>query len=162
MTANPQYFIDELLECGVSQIVFHIETADHVDGLLNYIHGKGVRAGVALKPGTPLTVLDYVLDKCDAVLLMLINPGFAQCAGEAQVSYGDRKIRDLRKMIDDRGLDTGIILDGRISPKNIEDYGRGIANIFVAGSTCIKKDDLVGSLRAVNDLAKTLNGDSKE
>ena len=49
-----------------------------------------------------------------------------------------------------------------ISPKNIEDYGRGIANIFVAGSTCIKKDDLVGSLRAVNDLAKTLNGDSKE
>ena len=134
MTANPQYFIDELLECGVSQIVFHIETADHVDGLLNYIHGKGVRAGVALKPGTPLTVLDYVLDKCDAVLLMLINPGFAQCAGEAQVS----------------------------SPKNIEDYGRGIANIFVAGSTCIKKDDLVGSLRAVNDLAKTLNGDSKE
>ena len=125
MTANPQYFIDELLECGVSQIVFHIETADHVDGLLNYIHGKGVRAGVALKPGTPLTVLDYVLDKCDAVLLMLINPGFAQCAGEAQVSYGDRKIRDLRKMIDDRGLDTGIILDGRISPKNIEDYGRG-------------------------------------
>ena len=143
MTANPQYFIDELLECGVSQIVFHIETADHVDGLLNYI-------------------LDYVLDKCDAVLLMLINPGFAQCAGEAQVSYGDRKIRDLRKMIDDRGLDTGIILDGRISPKNIEDYGRGIANIFVAGSTCIKKDDLVGSLRAVNDLAKTLNGDSKE
>ena len=121
-----------------------------------------MRAGVALKPGTPLTVLDYVLDKCDAVLLMLINPGFAQCAGEAQVSYGDRKIRDLRKMIDGRGLDTGIILDGRISPKNIEDYGRGIANIFVAGSTCIKKDDLVGSLRAVNDLAKTLNGDSKE
>ena len=152
MTSDPQYFIDELLECGVSQIVFHIETADHVDGLLNYIHGKGVRAGVALKPGTPLTVLDYVLDKCDAVLLMLINPGFAQ----------DRKIRDLRKMIDHRGLDTRIILDGRISPKNIEDYGRGIANIFVAGSTCIKKDDLAGSLKAVNDLAQTLNEDSKE
>lgn len=157
MTTDPRYFVDELLECGVSQIVFHIETAEHVDGLLNYIHSKGVRAGVALKPATSLDTLDYVLDKCDAVLLMLINPGFAQCGGEAQVSYADRKIRDLRKMINDRGLDTKIILDGRISPKNIEDYGTGIANIFVAGSTCIKKGDLLGSLRTVNGLAAKLN-----
>lgn len=88
MTSDPQYFIDELLECGVSQIVFHIETADHVDGLLNYIHGKGVRAGVALKPGTPLTVLDYVLDKCDAVLLMLINPALPSAPGRHRYPTG--------------------------------------------------------------------------
>ncbi len=157
MTTDPQYFVDELLECGVSQIVLHIETAEHVDGLLNYIHSKGVRAGVALKPATSLDTLSYVLDKCDAVLLMLINPGFAQCAGEAQVSYADRKIRDLRKMINDRGMNTKIILDGRISLKDIEDYGTGIANIFVAGSTCIKKSDLLGSLRTVNGLAAKLN-----
>ena len=157
MTMAPQYFVDELLDCGVSQIVFHIETADHADGLLNYIHGRGVRAGVALKPATSLSTLDYVLDKCDAVLLMLINPGFAQCAGESQVPYGDRKIRELRKMIDERGLDTKIILDGRVSPGNIETYGTGTANIFVAGSTCIRKDDLTGSLKEVNDLAGRLN-----
>lgn len=162
MAADPRYFIDELLDCGVSQIVFHIETADHVDGLLKYIIGKGARAGVALKPGTPLSVLEYVLEQCDAVLLMLINPGFAQCAGEAQVSYGDRKIRDLRKMINSRELDTKIILDGRISPENIKDYGNGIANIFVAGSTCIKKDELAGSLRRMNELALSLNAGSKE
>ena len=157
MTTAPQYFVDELLDCGVSQIVFHIETADHVDGLLNYIHGRGVRAGVALKPATSLRTLDYVLDKCDAVLLMLINPGFAQCAGEAQVLYADRKIRELRKMIDERGLNTKIILDGRVSPENIQTYGAGTANIFVAGSTCIRKDDLTGSLKKVNDLAGRLN-----
>ena len=162
MTTAPQYFVDELLECGVSQLVFHIETADHVDGLLNYIHGKGVRAGVALKPATPLSSLEYVLDKCDAVLLMLINPGFAQCAGEAQVFYGDKKIRNLRRMIDGRGLDTKIMLDGRISPKNIEDYGGGIANLFVAGSTCIRKEDLTGSLRAVNQLAADLSRTYRE
>lgn len=158
MTADPQYFVDELLECGVSQIVFHIETADHPDGLLNYIHSKGVRGGVALKPSTPLTSLEYILDKCDAVLLMLINPGFAQCAGEAQVPYGDRKIRELRAMIDDRGLDTKILLDGRISPKNIEDYGNGIANLFVAGSTCIQKEDPAGSLRRLKELEDKMNG----
>lgn len=152
MVTEPQYYVDELIECGVSQIVFHIETAEHADGLLNYIHSKGVRAGVAMKPATPLIVLDYILDQCDAVLLMLINPGFAQCTGETQVAYADRKIRDLRKMINGRGLDTKIILDGRISPENIENYGRGIADIFVAGSTCINKDDLVGSLKRINEL----------
>lgn len=61
----------------------HIEICDHVDGMLNYIHSKGIRAGVALKPATPLGELEYIMDKCDAVLLMLINPGFAQVKGEA-------------------------------------------------------------------------------
>lgn len=154
MTTAPQYFVDELIECGTSQIVFHIETADHVDGLLRYIHNKGVRAGVALKPATSLNTLDYILDQCDAVLLMLINPGFAQCAGESQVPYADRKIRELRRMIDERGSDAKIILDGRISYKNIEDYGNGIANLFVAGSTCIDKKDLIGSLRRINAFAE--------
>lgn len=152
MVTEPQYYVDELIECGVSQIVFHIETAEHADGLLKYIHSKGVRAGVAMKPATPLIVLDYILEQCDAVLLMLINPGFAQCVGETQVAYADRKIRDLRKMINGRGLDTKIILDGRISPENIENYGRGIADIFVAGSTCIDRNDLVGSLKRINEL----------
>lgn len=154
MTTAPQYFVDELIACGTSQIVFHIETADHVDGLLRYIHSKGVRAGVALKPATPLNTLDYILDQCDAVLLMLINPGFAQCAGESQVSYADRKIRELRSMIDERGSAAKIILDGRVSYKNIEDYGNGIANLFVAGSTCIDKKDLTGSLRRINAFAE--------
>ena len=66
MVKEPQFFIDELIEAGASQIVFHVETCDHIDGMLNYIHSKGIRAGVALKPATPLSVLEYVLDKCDA------------------------------------------------------------------------------------------------
>ena len=69
----------------------------HLDGMLNRIHAKGVRAGVALKPGTPLSVLEYVLEKCDTVLLMLINPGYAFVKAESQVPYGARKIRELRE-----------------------------------------------------------------
>lgn len=158
MVKEPQFFIDELIEAGASQIVFHVETCDHIDGMLNYIHSKGIRAGVALKPATPLSVLEYVLDKCDAVLLMLINPGFAQMKGEAQTPYSARKIHELHEMIKARGLDTKVILDGRISPENISTYGTsGEANIFVAGSTCIKKDDMTGSLQRLVELENQIN-----
>lgn len=158
MVTDPQFFIDELIEAGASQIVFHIETCDHVDGMLNYIHSKGIRAGVALKPATPLSTLEYILDKCDAVLLMLINPGFAQMKGESQAAYSERKIHELHEMITARGLDTKVIIDGRISPENIEKYGAsGEANIFVAGSTCIKKDDQVNSLKVLKETEDRLN-----
>ena len=146
MVTEQDYFVDELLDMGVDQIVFHGETQPHIDGMLNRIHAKGVKAGVALKPSTPLTELEYVLDKCDTVLLMLINPGYAFVKGEKQVAYADRKIRELRKMITDRGLNTKIEVDGRISPDNIRTYGKGDVDIFVTGSTCIKKDNMEQSL----------------
>ena len=145
MVTEQDYFVDELLDIGVQQIVFHAETQPHIDGMLNRIRDRGVRAGGALKPATPLSALDYVLEKCDAVLLMLINPGYAFMKGEKQVPYADRKIRELREMIERRGLDTKIELDGRISPKNIEDWGGGAADIFVTGSTCLDRADLPGS-----------------
>ena len=146
MVTEQDYFVDELLDMGVDQIVFHGETQPHIDGMLNRIHAKGVKAGVALKPSTSLTELEYVLDKCDTVLLMLINPGYAFVKGEKQVAYADRKIRELRKMITDRGLNTKIEVDGRISPDNIRTYGKGDVDIFVTGSTCIKKDNMEQSL----------------
>lgn len=146
MVTEQDYFVDELLDIGVDQIVFHGETQPHIDGMLNRIHAKGVKAGVALKPATLLSELEYVLDKCDTVLLMLINPGYAFVKGEKQVTYADRKIRELRKMITDRGLKTKIEVDGRISPDNIRTYGKSDVDIFVTGSTCIKKDNMEQSL----------------
>lgn len=146
MVTEQDYFVDELLDIGVDQIVFHGEIQPHIDGMLNRIHAKGVKAGVALKPATPLSELEYVLDKCDTVLLMLINPGYAFVKGEKQVTYADRKIRELRKMITDRGLKTKIEVDGRISPDNIRTYGKSDVDIFVTGSTCIKKDNMEQSL----------------
>lgn len=147
MVEEPDYFVEELLDIGVEQLVFHAETADHLDGMLNRIHAKGVRAGVALKPGTPLITLDYVLEKCDTVLLMLINPGYAFVKGETQVPYAERKVKELRRMIEERGLNTKIEIDGRISPDNIRAYGRKDVDIFVTGSTCIKAENLEDSLK---------------
>lgn len=159
MTDPQDYFVDELLDIGVQQIVFHAETQRHIDGMLNRIHEKGVRAGVALKPSTPLSTLDYVLEKCDSVLLMLINPGFASVKNETQVPYADRKIKELRRMIDERGLDTRISLDGRISRENVRAWGADIADQFVLGSTCLRRGDLEKSLDEMNALrAEVLKG----
>ena len=153
LMANEQdYFVGELLEIGVQQLVFHAESEPHIDNRLNMIRRAGVRAGVALKPATSLTVLDYVLEKCDVVLLMLINPGYAGSAKEQQVPYGLRKISDLRSLIKGRGLHTKIEIDGRVSPENIEALAKDQADIFVAGSTCIKRDDIPGSWQALHAL----------
>ena len=152
MVTEQDYFVDELLDIGVQQIVFHGETQPHIDGMLNRIHAAGVRAGVALKPSTPLAMVDYVLEKCDTVLLMLINPGYAFVKGEKQVSYADRKIRELRNMIDSRSLDTKIEIDGRISRENIQTYGDGTVNLFVTGSTVLDRSDLAGSFASLNQM----------
>lgn len=146
MASENDYFVDELLKIGVEQLIFHAETERHIDNRLNQIHAAGVRAGVALKPATPLSTLEYVLEKCDAVLLMLINPGYAQCRTEGQVPYAMRKVRELRRMIDERGLNTKIVLDGRISRRNMEELAPdGMADVFVAGSTCLEKKNLMHS-----------------
>ena len=151
MTAAPDFFVDELLDIGVQQITFHAETTPHIDGMINKIHAAGVRAGVALKPATPLNALEYVLEKCDTVLLMLINPGYAQVKGEKPAPYAERKIQELRRMINDRQLRTAIELDGRISADNIRRYAE-FAQIYVCGSTCIRRDDIAGSVRALMKL----------
>lgn len=156
MVENQDFFVDELLDIGVEQIVFHAETQPHIDGMLNRIRERGVKAGVALKPATPLSTVEYVLEKCDTVLLMLINPGYAFVKGEKQVSYAERKIRELRNMINERGLSTKIELDGRISPDNIREYGKNQADIFVTGSTCLERNDLSGSFERLNELRKSV------
>lgn len=146
MASRNDFFVGELLDAGADQLVFHAETEPNLDYRLNQIHAAGVRAGIALRPATPLSVLEYVLEKCDVVLLMLINPGYAQCRSEGQVPYAARKVRELHEMICARGLSTKVILDGRISRQDLAAYiPDGFADIFVAGSTCLNKNDLAAS-----------------
>ncbi len=149
MAAAHDYFIEELLDIGVQQLVFHAECEPHIDNRLNQIHARGVRAGLALKPAAPLSTLDYALEKCDTVLLMLINPGYASSRAEGQVPYAARKIRELRAMIDARQLDTKIEIDGRISRENMAEFGCGDVDLFVAGSTCLNRNDLRASCEAL-------------
>jgi ribulose-phosphate 3-epimerase len=115
MVDNNEFFIEEMIGIGVQQICFHQESAFHVDRLLDLIKEKQVKAGIAISPATPLSVLDFVAEKLDFVMLMLINPGFAGHSGQTQVPYGLRKIAECRKLLTDRHLDIPIEVDGRVS-----------------------------------------------
>jgi ribulose-phosphate 3-epimerase len=156
MAEEPDYFIDELLEIGVQHICFHAETCPHIDGMLNKIHDAGVLAGVALKPSTPINILEYVIEKCDSILLMLINPGYASSKNEKQVLYANKKIMDLRRLINSRKLKTKIEIDGRISLSNIEQYGKDMVDIFVCGTTCFNRNDIKKSSNELFNLKEKI------
>ncbi|MDO5554882.1 MAG: ribulose-phosphate 3-epimerase [Planctomycetia bacterium] len=156
MTTNNDFFVDELLSIGVEQIVFHLESERHAQRLLNRIHDAGVRAGVALAPGTSLTELDFLINECDLVLLMLINPGFASVGNERQVTYTNEKIIALRTMIRNRGLKTLIAIDGRVAPDDVRRYGPDLVNLFVVGSTCVARDNLCEGLQVMQKLRQSL------
>lgn len=122
-----------------------------MDGLLNHIRERGVRAGVALKPATPVSGLEYILEKCDTVLLMLINPGYASSAGESRISYAGKKIRALNDIIMTNHPDTMIELDGRITIESIEEFSKCGADIFVGGTRCIDRNDITGSIKKIQE-----------
>ena len=151
MAVDPEYFVDELIDIGVEQIVFQIETARHIDGLINKIHHAGIRAGVALKPATPITDLEYIIDKCDTVLLMLINPGYASSVSESQMAYAERKLVDLQGLIKKYRPETLIEVDGRISLENMEAFPKYGVNLYVGGTTCIRRNDIKSSIRKINE-----------
>jgi ribulose-phosphate 3-epimerase len=158
MAAENEYFVDELLDIGVQQLVFHAESERHMDYMLNKIRRGGARAGVALKPATPLSCLEYILDGCDCVLLMLINPGYAWNSCEKQIPYAARKIEDLSLMIKTRGTSTTIAVDGRISIQNILDFCTLGASHFVIGSTCLNKHDIPGCVKILRRSIEAPNG----
>ncbi len=143
MSTNNEFFIKEMIEIGAERIAFHLESSIHIDRELNLIKNAGLKAGVAITPATPLSALEYIIDKCDVVVLMLINPGFATDKGEQQVPYAIKKVQDLRKMIDERNLDTVIQVDGRVSLETIpglikagaDDLVLGSTSLFIAGNT---------------------------
>ncbi|WP_110943369.1 ribulose-phosphate 3-epimerase [Virgibacillus senegalensis] len=137
MSENNEFFIQEMLEIGVQQITFHLESSKHLDREINLIRKKGVKTGVALNPATPLSTLEYVLPQCDTVLLMLINPGFATDKNEKQVPYALEKVQDLKALITEKRLTTTIEVDGRVSLDTIPSLVSAGANMLVAGSTSL-------------------------
>lgn len=137
MANDNEFFIKEMIDIGVEQITFHIESSVHIDRYVNLIRNSGAKVGVALNPATPLSVLDYVLPQCDTVLLMLINPGFATDKAEKQISYAVKKVKDLYQTIQGAGLETRIEVDGRVSLDTIPALVEAGADILVAGSTSL-------------------------
>jgi ribulose-phosphate 3-epimerase len=126
------------IDAGASYISFHPEATSHVDRTIQLIKDGNCRAGLALNPATPLTHLDWVLDKLDFVLLMSVNPGFG---GQSFLPSTLEKARAVRKMIVDKGLDgkVRIQIDGGVKTGNIREVAGAGVEMIVAGSAIFKE-----------------------
>ncbi len=135
MVQEPVRYIADFVNAGADMISVHAEACTHLDSTLMKIKSYGKKAGVVLNPATPLSVLEYELEKVDMVLLMTVNPGFG---GQKYIPQMTRKVAELRKMIDDRNLNVDIQVDGGISLDNVREVIEAGANVFVAGSSVFR------------------------
>lgn len=138
MIENPDTYIPQFAAAGADIIVVHAEAVDHLHRTVQLIKSLGKRAGVSLNPATPLNVLDYVLDDLDLVLLMTVNPGFG---GQSFINACLPKIHNLRAMMDKRGSEAELEVDGGVNPSNIAEISHAGADVFVAGSAVFGKPD---------------------
>lgn len=123
--------IPDFAKAGASYITFHPEASDHIDCSLSLIRESGCRSGLVFNPATPLSYLDYVLDKVDMILLMSVNPGFG---GQSFIPSTLDKLRQVRQLIDESGHDVRLEVDGGVKVDNIAEIAAAGADTFVAGS----------------------------
>lgn len=131
MIENPDKYIPQFAKAGADIISVHSEACIHLHRTIQFIKDHNVKAAVAINPATPLNVIENVLEDLDMVLVMSVNPGFG---GQSFIESSIGKIRTLRKMIEERGLNVDIQVDGGIKVDNVKRVVDAGANIIVAGS----------------------------
>ena len=146
MITQPANYLEPFVEAGATTLSFHAEATPHVERTLRQIRALHCRAGLALNPHTPETSLEYVLDELDVVMIMSVNPGFS---GQAFLPSQLLKIERLRSMIDRRGLDLEIEVDGGIGPHNARQVVAAGADVIVAGAAIFGMPDLAAAMRAL-------------
>ena len=137
MVEEPGRYVEDVKKAGADVITVHAEACKHLDRVISQIKEAGCRAGVALNPATPVSVLEHILDQVDMVLIMTVNPGFG---GQKFIPYTIEKVKAVRRLCDERGLTTDIQVDGGISAANVREVLEAGANIFVAGSAVFGTD----------------------
>lgn len=152
MIENPDDFIDAFAEAGADMISVHPEATYHLHRTVGHIRQAGCRPGVVLNPATPLAMIEEILDDVDYVLLMSVNPGFG---GQRFIPSSIDKIKRLRDLIDRRGSQARIEVDGGIGPETAAAVTAAGAEILVAGSAIFGKPDPAAALRALIQAAMT-------
>ena len=137
MIEEPGRYIEDFVGAGADLITVHAESCKHLDRTIASIKERGILAGVALNPATPLQTVEYVLEKVDMVLIMTVNPGFG---GQKFIPYTLEKIKKLRGMLNEAGLTTDIEVDGGVNAANVREVLDAGANVIVAGSAVFKND----------------------
>jgi len=151
MIAEPDRYIASFAEAGADIIVVHAEATAHLHRTVQLIKSLGKRAGVSLNPATPLNVLDYVLEDLDLVLLMTVNPGFG---GQSFIDACIPKIQALRSVMDRRGIEAELEVDGGVKTDNIAAIAHAGADVFVAGSAVFRSPDYAATIAELKKRAK--------
>ena len=151
MIENPDRYIPDFARAGADIIVVHAEASHHLHRTIQLIKSLGKKAGVSLNPATPLQVLDYIVEDLDLVLLMTVNPGFG---GQSFIEACIPKIHDLRAMLDKRGLETELEVDGGVKVDNIARIAHAGADVFVAGSAVFNSPDYAATIAELKRRAK--------
>jgi len=151
MIDNPDLYIPEFARAGADFIVVHAEATNHLHRTVQLIKSFGKKAGVSLNPATPLHHLDYILDELDLVLLMTVNPGFG---GQSFIEACLPKIHALRGILDKRGLETELEVDGGVKIENIDRIAHAGADVFVAGSAVFGSADYAATIAELKRRAK--------
>ncbi len=144
--------IPDFAKAGASYITFHPEASEHIDRTISLIKESGCKAGLVFNPATPLNHLNHVIDQLDMVLLMSVNPGFG---GQSFIPQTLEKLRIVRDLIDSRGLQTRLEIDGGVKIDNIKEIATAGADTFVAGSAIFNTDDYKSTIDTMrSELAK--------
>ena len=139
MIENPDKYIPDFVKAGASLISVHAEASVHLNRTIQLIKGfDNVQAGIVLNPSTPLSSIEWVLEYVDFIMLMSVNPGFG---GQSFITNTMEKVRTLKRIIMDRGLDTLIEIDGGVCENNIEEISIAGVDAFVAGSAIFGSDN---------------------
>ena len=146
MVEHPETQIDAFAKAGADIITFHAEAAKHAHRIVQQIHAHGLKAGLALNPGTSVSEADALLDELDMVLIMTVNPGFG---GQKFIPSTVRKIQQLRDMMNERKLNIDIEVDGGINPSTAKEVIAAGANVLVAGSAVFGSDDLAAAITSL-------------
>ncbi|HEY5899127.1 MAG TPA: ribulose-phosphate 3-epimerase [Burkholderiales bacterium] len=145
--------VAEFAKAGANIITFHPEASEHVDRTIALIRELGCKAGLVLNPATPLSCLDYTLEKLDVVLLMSVNPGFG---GQKFIGSVLPKITEVRRRIDELDRPIWLEVDGGIKTDNIAQVARAGADTFVAGSAVFGSKDYAATIRDMRERLKLL------
>lgn len=135
MVVKPERYLAEFAKCGADMITFHLEATDCVDEVIEEIHRLGLKAGISIKPGTPVEELEPYLSNIDMVLVMTVEPGFG---GQKYIESSTERIRRVRSMITEKGLTVDVQVDGGITRDNVHVVLEAGANVIVAGSAVFK------------------------
>jgi ribulose-phosphate 3-epimerase len=155
MIVEPERYVEAFARAGADVVAVHAEVSPHLHRTLQAIRAAGARAGVVLNPGTPLDALEYVLSDVSLVLLMSVNPGFG---GQSYIPAVTEKVRRLRRMADERGLELDIEVDGGIKASTVGAVAEAGANVFVAGTAVFGAPDYRAAIAGIREAAGKARG----